>query len=170
MLDQIKKTLGKRMAEIEATPMPRDPYQHALQSGIYRGLKEARDLIADALASGALSQRVTRGRGSAMSGAWRWFSTDAQPVPTRVWCPKVGFPHVDADGRTQFDNTHFDSELDAWENGQRSVDVGVSLAERDVRSCREALARAERILAERTREREAFCNARTRSEVGDGQS
>jgi hypothetical protein len=97
-------------------------------------------------------------------GAHRWFSTDCHAIPTKVWCPKVGYPNEDEHGRVQYRNTHFETEDAAWENGQRSVDAGLSLEATDVKRLREALASAEAALVERTLERDEFNAARASAE------
>lgn len=48
-------------------------------------------------------------------------------IPIQVECDVVGFPNVDADGETQFVNSHFDTEAEAWEKGKSETLAWISL-------------------------------------------
>lgn len=48
-------------------------------------------------------------------------------IPVAVECPQVGWPHMDASGEQQYDNTHFDTEAEAWEIGMDNHLAGISL-------------------------------------------
>jgi hypothetical protein len=45
----------------------------------------------------------------------RYKRVEDKPYPVAVECEKRGYPHPDADGATQFENTHFDTEAEAWQ-------------------------------------------------------
>ncbi len=77
----------------------------------------------------------------------RWKCNEAARCVVAVECAEVGYPHKDADGFTQFDNTHFDSEADAWCRLLSEFAAGVSLsvcaradAERALEKCTTVLA------------------------------
>lgn len=44
-----------------------------------------------------------------------------------VECERRGYPNRTADGETQFDNTFFDSEVEAWKALLRETEAGMSL-------------------------------------------
>jgi len=61
---------------------------------------------------------------------------------TAVECEKVGYPHKDADGETQYDNTHFDTESEAWAAVMSGREAHVSAAGSAVKSAERQLALA----------------------------
>lgn len=63
--------------------------------------------------------------------------------PKAVECAQVGWPHLDADGDKQFDNSHFDTERQAWVSTLREARAGLRLDERDLQSAKEMLRMAE---------------------------
>lgn len=65
-----------------------------------------------------------------------------------VECPHGGYPHPDADGETQYDNSHFTVPDAAWECLRTNAEAGVALASRAVKDARSALAAAETRLVE----------------------
>ena len=42
-------------------------------------------------------------------------------------CAKRGYPHKTASGETQYDNTFFDTEIEAWRALLRETEAGMSL-------------------------------------------
>ena len=58
----------------------------------------------------------------------RWKYSLAEARAVAVECAERGYPHKDADGETQFENTHFDHESKAWEKLLRETEAGLSLA------------------------------------------
>ena len=59
-------------------------------------------------------------------------------------CEKVGYPNLDSEGSTQYENSHFATIEEAWEQIVISVKAGVSLVGRDVARQRESLQKAEK--------------------------
>jgi hypothetical protein len=57
-------------------------------------------------------------------------------------CEKRGYPHKTASGETQYDNTFFDTELEAWEALLRETEAGLSL---DTSARKQARANLEKI-------------------------
>lgn len=78
-----------------------------------------------------------------MSGRIRYYANDSITEPEAVQCDEVGYPHRDAQGRIQYDNTHYDTEAEAWERLVEGAEAWVSLAGDGIRTAREALRRAE---------------------------
>jgi hypothetical protein len=70
--------------------------------------------------------------------------------PVAVECAVVGYPNVDAEGFTQFGNSHFDNEADCWTALAREAEAAVSLSTRAVREHRKMLAKLEAELVEVT--------------------
>lgn len=58
----------------------------------------------------------------------RWKYSLAEARAVAVECAERGYPHPDADGETQFENTHFDHESEAWEALLREAEAGLNLA------------------------------------------
>lgn len=63
-------------------------------------------------------------------------------IPVAVECASVGHPYVDADGDTQFYNTHFDTEEEAWKKGEAECLAAISLIGADIEQLQAALRRA----------------------------
>lgn len=71
---------------------------------------------------------------------------DGPPEPVQV--EQVGYPHRDADGHQQCDNTHFAAEIEAWEALLTNVKAGQSLSETRFTQCQTELAVATQRLAD----------------------
>lgn len=76
----------------------------------------------------------------------RWKADRGAAV--EVECEEAGYPHLDADGETQFDNTHFDTEAEAWESARADAEARISLAGSEVERLEGALRRAQEEAAE----------------------
>lgn len=94
----------------------------------------------------------------------RWRATDALPYPVAVECEQVGYPHKDANGDVQYNNTHFDSEDEAWESCRRSAEAFVNLTAREVRRLEHALGEARRKAAESVKFMSDYIQARRERE------
>ena len=70
------------------------------------------------------------------------------PAPRELDCDEGGYPNKDAEGDTQYVNSHYDDEAAAWVATFADVDAGISLAARAVESARYALMRAEKEAAD----------------------
>lgn len=86
----------------------------------------------------------------------RWYGGEPYNPPTQIECSLVGYPNTDARGRVQYENTHFDDEIEAWENVRRNVEAGVSLNRRDVEQAAAVLAKAKARLVKSIEELETF--------------
>ena len=64
--------------------------------------------------------------------AIRFYASDDVSAVEPVECEQVGYPHKDANGRTQFINTHFDTEEEAWAKLEASGAAGVSLSNSEI--------------------------------------
>lgn len=95
----------------------------------------------------------------------RWRSTDTYPLPLLVHCEHSG-SGPDAYGDTQYDNTHFDTEEEAWESGRASVEAAVSLAARAVKQAEGQLTRAHAEAAEATKIFHDFIRAEDKRKQG----
>lgn len=80
------------------------------------------------------------------NGAIRWRGGDGYDAPSPVHCDPVGYPHKDADGLTQFENTHFATEAEAWDAIRRSAEASQFLDARYVNSAQRELDKASRAL------------------------
>lgn len=69
----------------------------------------------------------------------RYKHTDASPRPVAVECPERGYPHRDADGDIQYENTHFDTEAEAWKCVLDNLRAGVQIDSIGVREARRTL-------------------------------
>lgn len=102
----------------------------------------------------------------------RWYAGSELDAPEAVECREHGYPHCDAEGRTQYENSHFDSEAEAWERLIAEWRGGVRLAVGSVEYARTELAKQESRLVEyachRDRVERAFDEWKARSEVVDG--
>ena len=65
-----------------------------------------------------------------------------------VECDRVGHPHNDADGKRQYENTHYDCEADAAVSLIVEADAVLRIETREVAHQRAALAKAEAALVE----------------------
>jgi len=79
----------------------------------------------------------------------RYYVDDGASVPEPVECDPPGWPHRDAKGREQFDNSHFDTEAAAWKQLAASGAACVSLSNDHVLHAKRELRRALRHLAQR---------------------
>ncbi len=102
----------------------------------------------------------------------RWTYSYEQASVFSVECELHGFPHDDEHGNTQFENTHFDTESEAWERLLREAQAGISLGERSRVRAREELDRVTRALADAAeilaRATRGFEARRGESEVSSG--
>jgi len=73
----------------------------------------------------------------------RFYASDSLTAPEAVECAEVGYPNSDARGRVQYDNTHFDTEDEAWERLVSDAAAWVSLTGDDVQHARSILRHAE---------------------------
>lgn len=92
----------------------------------------------------------------------RWKLNEDTNIPQPVECSQIGHPYVDAEGDTQYDNTHFDDEDTAWRRGHDEILARLSLIGGDVRRAREELARVQRDAADAAVVLEEFLKARRR--------
>lgn len=53
--------------------------------------------------------------------------------PIRQEVEKAGFPNLDADGETQYENTHFSDEGRAWAALVRELEAGLSIYTKNVK-------------------------------------
>lgn len=89
----------------------------------------------------------------------------ADPEDSRVvWaveCAERGYPHKDAEGKTQYDNTHFDTLEEARARARTEADAIVFHAAQTLLQARAALRKAEARAAEA-----ALVAARTTAAIG----
>lgn len=71
-----------------------------------------------------------------------WRADTKQLKPVLVDCPRGGYPADDADGIQIYENTHFDTEIKAWDRLRSEAAAGVSLAACDVEEGRRRLDKA----------------------------
>ena len=90
----------------------------------------------------------------------RWRADDSHPMPVQIECENRGYPHADADGQTQYENTHFDSEDEAWEKCRESAEAYVVLTARSVRQAEEQLANAREDAAKAVKFMKAYIDGR----------
>lgn len=82
-------------------------------------------------------------------GAFDGFRIDYPiPMPVGVECAVRGYPNYDADGKQQYENTHFDTEEECWNKLEVEAKAGVSLDARSVKQIRSQLHGAEQALVE----------------------
>lgn len=72
----------------------------------------------------------------------RYYAGSDVDAPEPVECDLPGWPHCDAKGRTQYENTHFDAVDDAWNHIDADARAGIALAGRAVEHYRDELAKA----------------------------
>lgn len=77
-----------------------------------------------------------------------WRADLDQLKPVLVDCPRGGWPNDDADGHKIFDNTHFATEVAAWDKLIAESSAGVSLAGSRVEECRQKLDHANVLAAQ----------------------
>lgn len=70
------------------------------------------------------------------------------PKVVAVECEQVGYPHTDADGDTQYDNTHFDTEAAATDCLLRNLRASIRLTASSIEEQRKRLADDEAHLVE----------------------
>ena len=90
----------------------------------------------------------------------RWRVDDDAPVPIEVECEQRGYPHKDAEGHTQYDNTYFDTEDEAWKQAQRNAEAFVRLAASSVKQAEAKLASAREYAADAAKFMKAFLDGR----------
>lgn len=83
----------------------------------------------------------------------RWKVTNGSR-PVEVECAQRGRPHWDADGGQQHDDTHFDTEAEAWAAQLAEVQSTVRVDATLVRDARKTLATCEAQLVESTLRRD----------------
>jgi len=79
---------------------------------------------------------------------WLYRADDKQLRPVRVLCPDGRYPVYDADGHQVFDNSHFDTEQEAWQHLLYNAEAGVSLAGGRVKEARQRVLEANEYAAE----------------------
>jgi hypothetical protein len=84
----------------------------------------------------------------AASDLWLYRADTDLLRPVRVHCPDGRYPAHDADGKIVYENTHFDSERDAWECLFRNAQAGVSLAGGRVKEARQRVLEANQYAAD----------------------
>ena len=62
----------------------------------------------------------------------RWYADSERFVVDEVACDEVGYPHKDAAGRTQWDNSHFDDERSAWLFLKKEAEAAVFLTLKEI--------------------------------------
>ena len=75
----------------------------------------------------------------------RWTYDHGNATVVQVECTERGYPNKDERGDTQYENTHFDTEAEAWAKLLSEAKAGVSLSER-------ARVRARKLLEDATEE------------------
>jgi len=65
-----------------------------------------------------------------------------------VECRSHGYPHTDEDGQTQFKNTHFDGEEQAWATSLELLRIRLRTASYEFRSAERSLEKARVELAD----------------------
>lgn len=78
-------------------------------------------------------------------------------APIAVECAVRGWPEVDADGQTQFENTHFDTENEARIKLLSEANAVVSIETREVKRLRAKLVNAEKHLVDAVLIRASLC-------------
>jgi hypothetical protein len=68
--------------------------------------------------------------------------------PIRQEVEKAGFPNLDAEGETQYENTHFSDEATAWDALVRELDAGLRMDTKIVKQIIEDLQKAKDSLTE----------------------
>ena len=68
--------------------------------------------------------------------------------PIRQEVEKAGYPNLDADGETQYINTHFCDEGEAWDHLVRALEYGLSFETKEVKRAMEQLQAAKDQLTE----------------------
>lgn len=69
----------------------------------------------------------------------RWYAGREFREPHAVECDPSWYPHKDAEGRVQYENSHYDREEDAWAHLIADSEAGVSLTGMAVAQSRESL-------------------------------
>lgn len=69
-----------------------------------------------------------------------------KPIAQEV--EKVGYPNLDADGETQYENTHFEDLGKAWDALVLELDAGVKFSTKDVISAQDSLTKSQKRLSE----------------------
>ena len=77
-----------------------------------------------------------------------WRGTSNMTSPIEVACPDGLHPNKDADGISIYENTHFKTEREAWQNIEDNVTAGVSLAGSEVKRAEEMMRLAEKNAAD----------------------
>jgi len=72
-----------------------------------------------------------------------------EPWVVAVECEVLGYPNLDADGQTQFENTHFENEVAAWERLLRNTAAAQSDATANFDSAKKHMQERTNELAER---------------------
>lgn len=76
----------------------------------------------------------------------RWYAKDTAPV--EVECELRGYPHKDANGNVQYENSHYDTEAQAWASLVANMNARLSLVSDEVEEARRHLARVEKKAAD----------------------
>jgi hypothetical protein len=73
----------------------------------------------------------------------RWYAGSDVDAPEAVECDQPGYPHHDAKGRGQYDNSHFNTEAEAWMHLLADASAHVRLVGHDVAWMRSRLREVE---------------------------
>jgi hypothetical protein len=92
----------------------------------------------------------------------RWRANDVHPV--EVECEQRGYPYPCSDGEIQYENTHFDTEDEAWEKAQCNAEAYVSLAGSAVRDAEARLAKAREQAGDAAKFMKAYLDGRDKRE------
>lgn len=76
----------------------------------------------------------------------RWFAKGTAPV--EVECREHGYPHHDEHGNVQYEDSHYDTEAQAWASLVANMNARVSLVSEEVEVARRHLARVEKKAAD----------------------
>jgi len=64
-----------------------------------------------------------------------WRATDGDNAPVEMDCEEFGYPHRTTCGQTMYENTHFRTKAEAWENIRQSCKAGMFLLARSINEC-----------------------------------
>lgn len=76
----------------------------------------------------------------------RWYAIGTAPI--QVECRDSGFPNHDEYGNVQYENTHYDTEAQAWGSLLAKAEARISLSAAAVEEARKCLAQAEKKAAD----------------------
>lgn len=82
------------------------------------------------------------------TGPWLYRADTDLLKPVRVLCPDGRYPAHDAEGHQVFDNSHFETEQEAWKHLLDNAEAGVSLAGGRVKEARQRVLEANQYAAD----------------------